>query len=110
MLPLLFNVPQSANDWSVWSFSHAASHRKIIQAIKAQKGVNLSQYSLDPIPLNAFDIFLNNNQQAHNQMLSELGIAGADLQEVDVTDRNQLAAWISLHALEHRDAETALKI
>ena len=110
MLPLLYNIPKSQNDWNVWSLSHSASHKKIIQAIRAQKNVALSQYQLDPIQFSAFDIFLNNNQQAHNQMLSALGISGADLQDVDVTQPNQLSAWIFLHGKEHADAEAALKI
>ena len=86
------------------------SHRKIIQAIAAQKGKNLAQYQVDPINFTDFSTFLNNNQQAHNEMLSALGISGADLQQVDIRDANQRRAWIAIHAVEHRDAEMALKI
>ena len=110
MLPILYNVPGAENEWNVWSLSHAASHAKIIQAIKTQKGESLSQYQLDPIPFNALDTFLNNNQQAHNDMLNALGISGADLQQVDVKDKNQLRAWVFIHAKEHANAEQALKI
>lgn len=110
MLPLLYNVPKSQEDWNIWSLSHQASHTKILQAIKTQKSKSLSQYQLDPIPFNAFDIFLNNNQQAHNDMLNALGISGSDLQEVDVKNENQLRAWIALHAREHLDVEMALKV
>jgi hypothetical protein len=110
VLPLLYNVPKSQEDWNIWSLSHAASHTKILQAIKIQKSQSLSQYQLDPIPFNAFDIFLNNNQQAHNDMLNALGISGSDLQEVDVKNENQLRAWVYLHAKEHADAEGSLKV
>jgi hypothetical protein len=110
VLPLLYNIPKTQNDWNIWSLNHAASHKKILQAIKIQKTLPLSQYSLDPIPFNAFDIFLNNNQQAHNDMLRALGISGADLQQVDVNNENQLRAWVYLHAKEHAEAEMALKV
>lgn len=110
MLPLLYNVPKTEDDWNIWSLSHSASHRKIIQAITTQKGITLTQYQLDPIAFNAFDIFLDNNQQAHNDMLAELGITSPDLQSVDIKDDNQKRAWIFLHAVSHRDAEMALKI
>lgn len=110
MLPLLYNVPKTQNDWNIWSLSHAASHAKIIQAVQTQKSKSLSQYQLDPISFNAFDVFLNNNQQAHNDMLNALGISGADLQDVDAKNENQLRAWIFLHAQEHLDAEMALKV
>ena len=110
MLPLLFNVPVSEQDWNTWSLSHQASHVKIVQAIKSQKGTLLPAYVLDPINFGAFADFLNNNQQAHNEMLGALNIAGSDLQEVDVQNKNQLRAWIFLHATEHRNVEKALNV
>lgn len=110
MLPLLYNTPVSDNDWNTWSLSHSASHKKIIQAILAQKGIALSQYQLDPIPFNSFEDFLNNNQQAHNDMTGTLGISGADLQDVDIANESQKRAWIFLHAQEHRDVELALGV
>lgn len=110
MLPILYNAPSSESEWNIWSLSHAASHTKILQAIKAQKSLSLSQYQLDPIAFNAVDVFLNNNQQAHNDMLGALGISGADLQQVDLKDPNQRRAWVYIHAKEHADAEGALKV
>lgn len=110
MLPILYNVPINASDWNIWSLSHAASHRKIIQAISAQKNINLTQYQLDPINFDAFDVFLNNNQQAHNDMLGVLGISASDIVTVDMSNDNQKRAWVFLHAKEHQNAEMALKI
>lgn len=110
MLPLLYNVPAVVREWNTWSWSHAASHKKILQAIAAQKGRNLTEYQVDPINFLDVGLFLNNNQQAHNDMLAVLGISGSDLTQVDIKDKNQLRAWIDLHADEHRDAEMALNI
>lgn len=110
MLPLLFNTPSSDKDWAIWSLSHYVSHRKIAQAIKTQKGVPLQEYELDPIYLAEFEIFLDRNQQAHNDMLGALGISGSDIQKVDIKNANQKKAWVFLHAVEHRDTERALGI
>lgn len=110
MLPILYNVPASARDWDVWTRSHQASHTNIVQAIQNQTGVSLTIYQLDPANFNFFEDYLNRNQQAHNDMLGALGISGSDLSEVDITQPNQLRAWIQLHAIEHRDAELALGV
>ena len=110
MLPILYNVPSTERDWSLWSLSHAASHKKIIQAIRVKKAKSLSQYQLDPINFSDFSVFLDNNQQAHNEMLAALGISGGGLQQVDITEENQKRAWVFLHAQEHQDAERALQI
>lgn len=108
-LPLLYNTPISERDWNVWSLSHAASHKKIIQALKA-KNISVVQYQFDPMNLSAFEQFLNRNQQAHNDMVGALGIPGSDLTGLDPKNKNQLRAWIAGHAREHHDVEAALGI
>lgn len=110
MLPILYNVPRLERDWLVWSLSHQASHQKIIQKIKALGGPSLTLFQLDPINFKNFADFLNRNQQAHNDMVAQLGIAGNDLQELDPKNANQLSAWIFLHSKEHHDVESALGI
>ena len=110
MLALLFNTPRAERDWAIWSYSHSASHRKIAQAIKSQKGIAIQEYQIDPIYFAAFEDFLDRNQQAHNDMLGALGISGSDLQRVDIKNENQKRAWTWLHAVEHRNAERALGV
>lgn len=110
MLPLLFNTPSNDRDWSIWSLSHQASHRKIIQAIASQKQIPLQEYDLDPIYLADITNFLDKNQQAHNDMLGALGISGSDLQQVDIKNANQKKAWVAIHAREHQQAELALGV
>lgn len=106
----LLNVPQTKEEWDIFSFSHRDSHKKIIQAIQAQNTVILSEYELDPINPEDVQGFLNRNQQAHQDMNRALQTQGSDLSEVDLNDPKQLQAWISAHYKEHYDAETELKI
>ncbi len=109
MLASLINVPKSKIDWDRWSLSHRTSHDKIRQAIQA-RGVQLQDYQLDPINFQYPEVFLNNNQQTHNEMNAALGSQASDLLEVDLKDDKQLQAWVYLHYLEHQSAELALGI
>lgn len=110
MLVSLLNVPRNDQEWQSWSFSHRNSHTKIRQAILQQKGINLTDYQLDPINFDAINFFLQNNQQMHQDMSAALGSQGSDLEEVDFDDEQQKASWIYYHYLEHQTAEEALKI
>jgi hypothetical protein len=106
----LQNLPNSAEDWSVWSYSHRDQHNLIRNAIQASYGTNLNFYPIDPIDLSDFDIFLNYNQQAHDDMNGVLGTRGSDLLQLDYKDKRQLQAWIYLHYQEHYTASAALKV
>lgn len=108
MQAILFEVPRSETDWSRWSFSHRDSHQQIIQAIAAKGGPSLTQYILDPISMPDFQGFLERNARAHFDMNGAIGAQGAELDELDPRDTNQLVAWIYEHALEHRTAEERL--
>lgn len=110
MLASLQNVPKSSTDWSIWSFHHRLSHQAIRQAIMAQKGVNLSEYLLDPIDFTDIGGFLQRNQQSHVEMDGALGFQSEDLQTVDLKDEEQKIAWIDSHWQEHSTAEQALGI
>ena len=106
---MLYNVPLTEKDWNIWSLSHAESHRRIISAA-SRKGKGLTQYQLDPINFSDVVNFLNRNQQAHIDMNIVAGTKSPDLQSVDFQQQNQLAAWIALHARNHRDVEYALGV
>lgn len=110
MLALLYNVPVSKRDWDVWSKSHQDSHTKIVQALFNKRGISVPLYQFDPMNFRDFETFLNRNQQAHNDMLGSLRIAGTDLSGIDYKDKNQLTAWVALHSQDHRNAEIALGI
>jgi hypothetical protein len=110
MLAALLQVPKTDADWSVWSYAHRDSHNIIRQAIQAKTGINLNDYPLDPIDLSQFSIFTNYNQQAHNAFNGVLKTQGTDLSQVDLSDANQLEAWVWLHYQEHYTASAALGV
>ena len=110
MLAALLNVPHSPTDWSHFSFDHRDSHDRIRAAIRAKKGLDLSDYQIDPINPNNVQQFLENNAQLHTDMNGALNLQSANLEDVDLQDDKQLRAWIMLHSQEHFDIEQALGI
>jgi hypothetical protein len=110
MIVQLLNVPQTEDEWYVWSFHHRLSHDAIRQAVLAQQNLNLTDYELDPIPSSAITDWLERNEQTHLDMNAAVGSQGSDLQSVDLTDVRQKESWIYLHYLEHQTAEQRLKI
>lgn len=110
MLAALLNVPSSATDWSTWSWHHRLSHSAILVAAQKQKGVQLTDYVLDPINLQHVDDWLERNQQMHVDADGLVGSQSIDLTDVDFQDRSQLQAWIYLHYLDHQTIEQRLGI
>lgn len=106
----LLNVPQSQQDWFIWSYAHRDQHTLIRNAIQIKYGVNLSVYQLDPINLDEVQFFLEQNQQAHDDFNGVLNLQSTNLLLSDFTDKAQLQAWIYLHRREHEDAANALGI
>lgn len=110
MLAHLLTKPATDQDWALWSWAHRDQHQQIRQAIQAQGGPNLTEYALDPIVPDRFDVFLDANQQSHNDFNGILQTQGNDLSDVDPKDQNQLSAWIWLHYKEHEAAASRLQI
>lgn len=110
MLAYLLNVPQTDDEWQIFSWNHRFSHQQIINTIASKTGIRLTDWQLDPI--NPYDVpgFLERNSQAHIDMNNILGLQTIDLQDVNFQDYNQKQAWFFLHFLEHYDAETRLNI
>jgi hypothetical protein len=109
----LLNVPSSQEDWDRWSFNHAQEHINIIQAIQKQKNIQLTQYQLDPVNMSnplAMQDFLERHQQTHIDMDGALGLQSTDLQDVDLSDKKKLEAWVYSNFLEHYAANQALEI
>jgi hypothetical protein len=100
MLAIVLTPPRDELSWARWSFNNYDAVNQIGQAIRAQYGVSLPDYALDPIDLNDFDTFLNNNQQAHTGFTGVLGQQSSDLLHVDFSDENQKEAWIYLNWME----------
>ena len=110
MLVQLINIPSSEEEWGIWSYHHRLSHDAISQAIRQQKGLDLTDYIIDPVPTTAFPDWLDRNQQLHIEMDAAIGAQSVDLQDVNPKDANEMAAWVYIHFLEHQTAERVLKI
>ena len=111
MLASLFNVFDDQRGLAQFSFANADLHRRQNDAIFAAGGALLPYYVLDPLPLGSARVnWLEAHQALHERVNTVLGIASNDLTDVDFTDRNQLAAWVWLHAQEHLQAVQRLGI
>jgi hypothetical protein len=108
--PALMNIPRTEEDWNRWAFDNRDSHDRIRAAIALAGGPLLADYQLDPFPQDDVPGWLQRHQQTHIEMTGVLHIQSNDLQDVDLTDENQRAAWIQIHLLEHMAVEDALKI
>lgn len=110
MLAAVLNIPETEEQWSIWSYNHRLSHNAIRAAILAQYNVNLDDYQIDPIGTDDIVAWLDRNSQLHDDMNAVLKLQGQDLQDVDLKDKNQKQAWVWLHYLEHNTAEQKLNI
>lgn len=106
----LWNIPNTPESLAAWSFSHAAHHRNIIEAIYRQYSTAVAEYIIDPINLDDATGFFDNHQIMHNQMNEVLNLANYDLSQVDWQDSGELASWINLNAINHRQASDLLGV
>ena len=106
----LLNVPRSPTDWEEFFFNNRQQNTAIRQAILTQKGINLTEYILYPVDEHSFQTFLINNQQAHQDFNSVLGLQSSDIEELDPKNEQQLQAWIYLQYQELYSASAALNI
>ena len=110
-LASLWNVPRSREFFAWFAFSNQAHHAAIADETLRQLTVTLTQFPLDPMPLDlSSGDWLYNHQTMHDQQNAVLGITGNDLTQVNFRDISQLTNWIQLHAEEHRQAATILGI
>jgi hypothetical protein len=106
----LSSTPTSASQWATWSWDHKDHHTLIQQTILTRTGTNLQIFPLDPIPFAEIHRWLEWNQRAHNDINGSLGTQSSDLQQVDITNPQQLQAWIYLHRREHESWSAFLKV
>lgn len=107
----LYNIPRTATELSEWSFANSDSHRLIVLALQ-QKHPTMKFYSfvLDPLPQSDLPSFLLRHQLMHTQMDPVLGIGGNDYTGLDFNDPTQADYLFRLHANEHIQAHTILRI
>lgn len=108
-LATIFEVPGTPEHLAVWSFAHAAHHLAINDAIFRLNGVSLPNYVLDPFNPNDPTWFYQ-HQDMHQNQDRILNIPGFDLTDVNWQNRLALESWITMHANEHYQANTILRI
>ena len=104
------NVPRDNAELQDWSFAHMTQHRDINRKIMEVYNIRVDEFSLDPIPIDSMDIWLDQHQQMHNQQNKILKISGNALVDVNWKDNDELEEWIWMHADEHNRAATILGI
>ena len=105
MLAALENIPRSPQQWSLWAWDHRDSHDRIRAAILRRTGSNLADWQIEPINPNYMTDFLQANSSLHDDMNSALNLQSTNIQDANLGDEKELAAWIKLHYLEHYYAE-----
>jgi hypothetical protein len=110
MIMSLMNVPQSNLEWQRWGFNHARVHQQIRDALRTKNQYIVGDYILDPIAFDAIDEWLGRVQQTHTEMNTALNLSSNNLENADLTDPNQAAAWIYLNWQEDDAAMRALQI
>jgi hypothetical protein len=110
MLASIYNVPQTPGDLLIWSFNNADLHNQIRDRIRTKFGTTLTDYQLDPIPVQDMASWAYRHQLFHNAQNAVLGIAGNDLTNFNPQDVETFRGWIELHALEMQLACTQLGV
>lgn len=109
-LPNLLGIPPGPMGWQEFLFNHWQDHLQIIQAIQAQTGQQLIVYDLEGFNPDAASDWLDRHQNAHNDMNGALGLAGQDLEAVDLRNDHEREAWLFTNFEEHQAVRSTLKI
>lgn len=92
-------------EWAWHNFQH---HEALIQAVLKVKNIKLTAYRIWPFPKDMNSDWLEQHQQAHDDLDAALGLNGSDLSSVDYKDKRQLDAWLYQHFVSHQSAASAL--
>jgi len=109
-LPAIYGRPKTQDEWSAWSFNHAANHNDWIPQIFRVKNQIATQYLLDPLDPNDLGMWLYEHQSAHDQANFALGTQGYNLLSLDWQDEDQFAQWLRLNGAEHQRISAALGV
>lgn len=109
-LASLYNVPSNDQERAQWAFAHMAHHRDISRKIYELLALALPEFILDPIDPDNIGTWEYQHQQMHNDQNTILSIAGFDLTGLDWKNPNELAGWVYLNGIEHRQAANILEI
>lgn len=109
----LQNIPGTPEELAQWAFAHQAHHVDLNAAIYNQLNIALPQFVLDPFdPSNEDQMgtWSYLHQQMHENQNFILGLAGANLVDVDWSKPEELAAWVQLNFIEHLQASNILGV
>ena len=106
----LANTPNSQEELSAWSFSHAAQHRDENAAIYRIYHIALPEFIIDPMNINDLGTFANQHQLLHNNVSAILGTQGFDLTDVNWQDKSEREAWIGLNFQAHYQVSEKLQL
>lgn len=107
---ILFNIPNSPEEWGYWLLANADEHQQLVTAISAQKNVTLESYVLNPAPERDYQQWLLVHQKMHSDLDSVLGIGGNDYTSLDFENPVSVEYIWQQHANEHILARSALGI
>jgi hypothetical protein len=100
-LPQIVSAGNTPEQLSSYSFQHARDHDDIDVAL-AFIGVIPFTVPLDPMPpLNSAQFWLILHQQKHNAMNNALQLTGDDLTKFDLSQPDNLAAFVGSNYSEH---------
>lgn len=99
-------------DWDIWLFSHWNDSLQIIQAIQKLNHPMVVRTidRVDPNDRQALQVWLEQEQDTHNDFNDFLGLEGVDLLGLDFRDKLAIEQWQYHEYQEHYAARTALGI
>ena len=111
MIAILSNVPNNRAELDIFSFNLREEVRRCNQAILQQRGVDLPDFQLYPVPVQEhITDWLSNVSQAIGSICSVLNITSQDIFNVDLRDQNARIGWTYTIWQEISAAEAALQI
>lgn len=92
--------------WEIFLQQHALAHQAVAAALAA-KGKSVSVVIM-PDPVTSLEDWLMTNNQAHQQEVTAIGLNVANINDVDLEDKEQYEQWMLLHAQIHAATNNAL--
>lgn len=106
-LAQLLGPPPTASGDDEYSWSHYQHHQAIINAVAAQKRIQLQMLQIWPFVLPDVENWLQLHQQMHDDVEPLFGIIGQDLSSLDWNDPSQREGFVFLNYSSHRDIAAA---
>jgi hypothetical protein len=109
-LASLFNVPQGSPDLDFFTIANEAEHNEVGRAVFDQMKVYIPPLLIRPLFPADQAGWLIRHSALHTQVNDVLRLGSNDLMVLDLQNPDTLREWIWLHATEHRQWRTSLRI